>query len=51
MVVDGQEMPGQGTLKNFVYSREGDRLGYEDYSAQTGFHVVVDGKESANFAR
>ncbi len=49
MVVDGQEMPGQGTLKNFVYSREGGRLGYEAYSAQTGFHVVVDGKESANF--
>jgi len=49
MVVDGQELPGTGTVKNFVYSKEGGRLGYEAYSPQTGFHVVVDGKDSPNF--
>ena len=49
VVVDGQEMDGQGTVKNFVYSKEGGRLGYEAYSVQTGFHVVVDGKPSATF--
>jgi hypothetical protein len=49
VVVDGQEMEGQGTVRNFVYSKEGGRLGYEAYSAQTGFHMVVDGKVSQAF--
>ena len=49
VVVDGQEMDGQGTVRNFVYSNQGGRLGYEAYSAQTGFHVVLDGKESPVF--
>jgi Tol biopolymer transport system component len=42
-------MEGQGTVRNFVYSKEGGRLGYEAYSAQTGFHMVVDGKVSQAF--
>lgn len=49
VVVDGQEMDGQGTVRNFVYSNQGGRLGYEAYSAQTGFHVVLDRKESPVF--
>ena len=49
VVVDGQEMEGQGTVRSFVYSKEGGRLGYEAYSAQTGFHMVVDGKVSQAF--
>jgi hypothetical protein len=49
VVVDGQEMEGQNAIKNFVFTKEGGRFAYEAYSAQTGFHVVVDGKSSPIF--
>jgi hypothetical protein len=49
VVVDGEEMDGQNGIKNFTFSNVGGRFAYEGYSAQNGFHVVVDGKASATF--
>jgi hypothetical protein len=49
VVVDGQEMEGQNAIKNFTFPKEGGRFAYEAYSAQAGFHVVVDGKSSPMF--
>lgn len=49
VVVDGEEMDGQNGIKNFTFPKEGGRFAYEAYSAQAGFHVVVDGKPSATF--
>jgi hypothetical protein len=45
VVIDGQEMPGQHTVKDFVFSENGGRFGYEGYG-QLGFTMVVDGKPS-----
>jgi hypothetical protein len=47
-VLDGQEMPGEGTVKNFVFSQTGGRLAYLAYGP-SGFHMVVDGKASPRF--
>ena len=47
VVLDGQEMQGEGTVKNFVLSQTGGRLAYLAYGPTTGFHMVVDGKASA----
>ena len=48
VVIDGQEMPGQHTVKDFVFSQNGSRFGYEGYG-QLGFTMVVDGKPSGKF--
>jgi hypothetical protein len=50
VVVDGKEMNGQNSIKNFVFSHDGSRFGYEGYNVQNGFHMIVDGKESPRFA-
>ena len=49
VVFDGQEMEGEGTVKNFVFSQTGGRLAYLAYGPATGFHMVVDGKASPRF--
>src|SRR5258706_5981547 len=49
LVIDGQEMPAANTLKNFVFSQDGSRFGYESYSAQSGFTMMIDGKPSQKF--
>ncbi|HEV8195572.1 MAG TPA: hypothetical protein VGP87_02940 [Gemmatimonadales bacterium] len=49
VVIDGQEMPMQNSVKNFVFSADGSRFGYEAYLANGGFSVVVDGKPSAKY--
>ncbi len=48
VVVNGQEMPGEGTVKNFVFSQTGGSLAYLAYGP-SGFHMVVDGKASPRF--
>ncbi len=49
VVFDGQEMEGEGTVKNFVLSQTGGHLAYLAYGPTTGFHMVVDGKASPRF--
>jgi hypothetical protein len=49
VVIDGQEMPGQHIAKNFVFSQNGSRFGYEGYDGQLGFTMVIDGKPSGRF--
>ncbi|HEY5054563.1 MAG TPA: hypothetical protein VII58_00285 [Acidobacteriaceae bacterium] len=49
VVLDGQEMQGEGTVKNFVFSQTGGHLAYLAYGPTTGFHTVVDGKASPRF--
>jgi WD40 repeat protein len=49
VVIDGQEMSGQNLVKNFVFSQDGSRFGYEAYDGQLGFSMVVDGKQSGRF--
>ena len=48
VVLDGQEMPGEGTVKNFVFSQTGGSFAYLAYGP-SGFHMVVDGKASPRF--
>jgi hypothetical protein len=49
VVIDGREMPAQNTVRNFVFSRDGSRFGYEAYGS-TGFTIVIDGQPSARFS-
>jgi len=49
VVVDGQEMDMQNTVRNFVWSADGSRFGYEAYLASSGFSFVVDGKSSPRY--
>jgi hypothetical protein len=49
VVFDGQEMEGEGTVKNFALSQTGGHLAYLAYGPTTGFHMVVDGKASPRF--
>lgn len=49
VVLNGKEMEGQNRVENFVFSSDSRRFAYEAYSAQTGFHVVIDGQESPRF--
>ncbi len=49
VVLDGQEMEGEGIVKDFVLSQSGGHLAYLAYGPATGFHMVVDGKASPRF--
>jgi hypothetical protein len=49
VVLNGKEMEGQNRVENFVFSVDSRRFAYEAYSAQTGFHVVIDGQVSPRF--
>ncbi|MGH9679785.1 MAG: hypothetical protein ACRD4Y_07520 [Candidatus Acidiferrales bacterium] len=49
VVLDGQEMDGEGTVKDFVLSQTGGHLAYLAYGPATGFQMVVDGKASPRF--
>ncbi len=50
VVVDGQEGDMVNTAKNFVWSADGSRFGYEAYQSQGGgFSFVVDGKASPHY--
>jgi Tol biopolymer transport system component len=49
VVLDGQEMQGEGTVTNFLFSQTGGRFAYLAYSPQAGYRMVIDGKQSPRF--
>ncbi len=49
VVLDGQEMQGEGTVTNFLFSQISGRFAYLAYSPQAGFRMVIDGKQSPRF--
>ena len=48
VVVDGQELEGFNSARNFVWSKQGGRLGFIGYG-QDGTHLVVDGKKTPRY--
>lgn len=48
VVVDGNELEGFNSVRGFVWSKQGGRLGFVAYG-QDGNHLVVDGKKTQRY--